>query len=104
MTDEEFAKFLGNLAEAEAALHNAHLLMDGSIGFTAGGENALRAAFSAIAVVRDIEVSWHKEHPESDDVPEGISQLRPAELPRRTLRAATEQLDPFGSARMAHPD
>ena len=48
MTDEEFAKFLGNLAEAEeAALHNAHLLMDGSIGFTAGGENALRAAFSA---------------------------------------------------------
>jgi hypothetical protein len=69
MTDEEFAKFLGHLTEAEAALNNAHYLMDGSIGFTAGGENALRAAFSAIAVVRDIEVSWHKEHPERDDVP-----------------------------------
>ena len=71
MTDEEFAKFLDHLAEAEAALNNAHVLMDGSIGFAAGGENGLRAAFSAIAVVRDIEVSWHKQHPESDDVPGG---------------------------------
>ena len=69
MTDEEFAKFLGHLAEAEAALNNAHVLMDGSIGFAAGGENGLRAAVSAIAVVRDIEVSWHKQHPESGDVP-----------------------------------
>ena len=70
MTDEEFAKFLGHLAEAEAALNNPHLLIREHR--LRGGLDGLRASCSAIAVVRDIEVSWHKLHPESENVPGGI--------------------------------
>ena len=87
MTDEEFAKFLGHLAEAEAALNDAHLLMDGSIGFAAGGENGLRAAFSAIAVVRDIEVAWHKQHPGATTF-RATGRITANERPHRVVRTS----------------
>ena len=52
--------------------------------------------------MRDIEVSWHKQHPESDDVPGGDYGVRPAELPRRTLRA--EHRDLLDVFRVLVPD